>query len=155
MNFFIPLFIVLTLYCSPYDDIRTNLVTLLQSTKNECLVAVYTINSPLLVNTLIDLKKRGIDVEVITDSTQAAGAHEQQALSYLHKAGIPVFVGKSLDHQIMHVKMVIIDDKVSAYGSYNWTDVASRQDNTLTIDNDPKVADQLHHYWVQIKRDLR
>lgn len=142
-------------FCSPYDDIQSQLVALLQSAKTECLVAVYTLNSPVLVNTLIDLHKRGVDVEVITDSTQAAGKHEAEALGYLRGNGIPVFVGKSKFHQIMHVKMAIIDNTSVAYGSYNWTDVANRQDNTLTIENNPQLADQLHHYWVQIREDMK
>lgn len=155
MNVFIPLFIVLYTLCTPYDDARSALVNLLQHTRHQCLVAVYTINSPILVNTLIDLKKRGVDVEVITDSTQAAGSHEAEALHYLTGAGIPVFVGKSVERQIMHTKMAIIDDTVVAYGSFNWTDSAQRQDNTLTIDNDPAVALQFHSYWSRIKGDLR
>lgn len=154
MNF-IPFFIVLITYCSPYNDIQTPLVELLQSTKKQCLVAAYTINSPVLVNTLIALHKRGVDVEVITDSTQAAGAHERQALDVMYETGIPIFVGKSACHQIMHVKMCIIDGDRVAYGSYNWTDVANKQDNTLTIDDDPRLVMRLTKFWQQIKQDLR
>lgn len=150
-----PLFIFCVTFCSPYDDCSSQLVQLLQTAKSEVLVAVYTINSPVLVNTLIDLHKHGVDVEIITDSTQAAGAHEKLALQYLRAEGIPVFVGKSKYHQIMHTKICIIDDTFVAYGSYNWTDVANRQDNTLTIENNPQLADQLHHYWNQIRMDMK
>src|ERR1700722_12239172 len=102
MNLLIPLFIILTTYCTPYDDGRSELVHLLQSTKKQCLVAAYTINSPLLVNTLIQLKTCGYDVQVITDSTQAKGKHEVSALNRLRRHSIPVYVGRSIDHQIMH-----------------------------------------------------
>jgi phosphatidylserine/phosphatidylglycerophosphate/cardiolipin synthase-like enzyme len=156
MNFlFIPFFIATLTLCTPYDDARFALIQVLQSTKSECLVAVYTINSPVLVNTLIDLERRGVNVRLITDSTQASGRHETEALHYLQAAGVKVYVGKSVDHQIMHTKYCVIDDQTVAFGSFNWTDVANKQDNTLTIETDPKLADQLRNYWFQIWKDLK
>lgn len=155
LNILLPLFLCIVTYCTPYDNAQSVLVNLLQSTKKQCLVAVYTINSPELVNTLISLHNKGVDVELITDSTQAAGAHERLALDAMSKAGIPICVGKSACHQIMHVKMCIIDNDRVAYGSYNWTDVANKQDNTLTIDDDPRLVGQLTKYWYQIREDIR
>jgi phosphatidylserine/phosphatidylglycerophosphate/cardiolipin synthase-like enzyme len=155
MNLLIPLLMILTTYCTPYHNAEGALVQLLQSTKNECLVAVYTINSPILVNTLITLHHHGKHVEVITDSTQAAGSHEAMALQYLRGEGIPVYVGRSVDHQIMHTKFCVVDDESVALGSFNWTDVANKQDNTLTIEDNPQLAKQLHAYWDQIKKDLQ
>ena len=151
----IPFFIVLMTYCSPYDDAQSALIALLQSTKNEVLIAVYTINSPEIVDTLVQLKKNKVDVRIITDSTQAAGKHEAEELAILEKAHIPVYIGKSVDHQIMHTKFCVVDDTYVAIGSYNWTDVAQKQDNTLTIEEDPMLAKQLHHFWNQIKEDLK
>lgn len=150
----IPFFIFCITLCTPYDDGTGALVTFLQATKSECLVAVYTINSPILVNTLIALHQQGKHIELITDSMQAAGAHEKLALQYLQAEGIPVFIGKSKFHQIMHTKFCVRDSQSVAFGSFNWTDVANKQDNTLTIEDNPPLADQLHHYWVQIKQDI-
>jgi len=149
-----PLFIFCVTLCTPYDDAQTALLQLLDSSQHQCLVAVYTINNPVLINELVTLHARGVDTEVITDSTQAAGKHEAEAINYLRSNQIPVFIGKSKYHQIMHLKVCIIDQEKIATGSYNWTESANRQDNTLTIEDNSALAQQMTIYWNQVKTDM-
>lgn len=148
-------FMVATTLCTPYDDVQTPILGLLQATKNECLVAGYTINNPVLVDCLIELKNRGVNVAVITDTTQASGKNEVKAIDKLRRHSILVFIGRSRDHQLMHAKFIVSDGVASEDGSYNYTVSANHQDNIIHLNHDPVLAEQLRKYWFQIKEDLQ
>ena len=81
-----------------------------------------------LVNLLVEARKRGVEIEVLLESSTSRNITEanQKAGEYLKKHGIsvryfPVF-------PIMHVKMVIVDGETAIIGSHNWT-LASTKSN--------------------------
>lgn len=154
-NFLLPFFIVATMWCTPYDPVEMMVLNFLDEAKKECLVASYTINNPNVIDKLIELKNRGVDVQVITDTTQAAGVHEVEAINKLRRHSIPVFIGRSAKDQLMHAKFIVIDDSASEDGSYNFTLSANKQDNIIHINHNILEADKLRNYWFQIKEDLR
>jgi len=141
--------------CTPYDDVQTAVLKFLDTAKQQVLVAGYSITNPVIVEKLIELKTKGLDVEVITDTQQAAGASERQAISTMQAYGVQVFIGKSKYHQLMHCKFIVIDDTASEDGSYNYTKSANYQDNVAHFNDDPELAKQLHSFWNQIKADLQ
>jgi len=50
-----------------------------------------------------------VDVQVLTDKTQAAGKKEQIALAILEEDRIPVYAGRSIDNALMHCKFCVIE----------------------------------------------
>lgn len=154
-NILLPLFLIATMWCTPYDPVETMVLAFLSEAKKECLVAGYTINNPLIINRLIELHDDGVDVEVITDTTQASGKNEVIAIDKLRRHSIPVFIGRSRDDQLMHAKFIVIDGEASEDGSYNFTVSANKQDNIIHINHNLYEAGKLRSYWIQIKEDLR
>lgn len=150
-----PILIAAVTLCTPYDNAHKAVLDLLDTAHKQVLVAAYSITDPEICDKLIVLHQHGVDVEVITDKTQAAGEYEREAIDRLEQYGIPVFIGKSIYGSLIHVKFIEIDDVASCDGSYNLTKSANYQDNILHIDHDPQLALQLHHFWNQIKEDLR
>ena len=103
----------------------------------------------------MQLHSRGVDVEVLTDKTQASGRSEQAALAVLKENNIPLFIGKSVDNALMHCKFVVVDDYLVEDGSWNFTSSASRQDNVLNFSNSKERAKQFMNYWLKIRSDMK
>ncbi len=142
-------------YLTPYQDGESHFLQFLDSAKSKCYVASYSITDPNIIDKLVQLHSRGVDVEVLTDKTQASGRSEQAALAVLKENNIPLFIGKSVDNALMHCKFVVVDDYLVEDGSWNFTSSASRQDNVLNFSNSKERAKQFMNYWLKIRSDMK
>ncbi len=142
-------------YLTPYDNAEARLIAFLNQAQHYCYIASYSITNRNIVNELIRLHYRGVDVQVITDRTQAAGKNEQAAIAALQSNGIPVFAGKSVDNALMHCKFSVIDDHLVEDGSWNFTSFANREDNILNFADSRQRAMQFLNYWLKIRSDMK
>lgn len=124
-------------YFSPKGGCADAIEKRIDSAKKEILVAVYTFTSTQLGWALVRAKKRGVDVKVVLDSSEAEDPFSK--VEFLKKNGIPVkidyfhviqsqrkmrkFPGK------MHHKFAVIDEEVVITGSYNWTATAEEHND--------------------------
>jgi phosphatidylserine/phosphatidylglycerophosphate/cardiolipin synthase-like enzyme len=142
-------------YLTPYDDVEGRFLQFLDQAKEKCYIASYGITNPNIIKKLLELHGRGVDVQVLTDKTQAAGKKEQIALAILEEDHIPVFAGRSVAHALMHCKFCVIDDHLVEDGSWNFTVSANKEDNILNfIDSKPR-AKAFSAYWLKIQRDMK
>jgi phosphatidylserine/phosphatidylglycerophosphate/cardiolipin synthase-like enzyme len=85
-------------------------------------IAASHIRAEWAVNVMINLAKRGVEVEIITDAT-----HRRVTAKAEHRllaAGIQFDRWYNPDNAPMHLKMVLVEDEGqtwSIYGSFNWT----------------------------------
>jgi len=146
---------VVETYLTPYNNAEARLIAFLDQAQRYCYVASYSLTNPNVVNKLIQLHSRGVDVQIITDRTQAAGRSEQAALAALQVNGISVFAGKSVANALMHCKFCVVDDRYVEDGSWNFTASANREDNILNFIDSRERAAQFLNYWLKIRSDLR
>jgi phosphatidylserine/phosphatidylglycerophosphate/cardiolipin synthase-like enzyme len=126
-------------YYAPEDLPAERLISLYSQAKHYIYVAVYTMTFPPIVKALIDAKKRGVDVRVITDRGQGNDLKQQRALEILHLAGIPIRVNQH--DGLMHLKQVVIDDEINTTGSMNQTTSGHRyNDERLDVIADRSVT---------------
>ena len=84
---------------------------------------------------LVAAKKRGVDVRVITDRGKLDDPKQRTALETLRLAGIPIKVNRH--DGLMHLKQVVVDDRVNTSGSMNQTASAARyNDERLDVFHD-------------------
>lgn len=116
-----------------------------------------------LIGTLIEAKKRGVDVEVILDqnvdfvqrrhaSDWETKIKSTRAYKRLKEAGIKVYYDEPARY--VHAKTIVIDNKIVILGSTNWT--ASAFDNNIETDvliNSEKLAQEILSYLKTIKID--
>jgi phosphatidylserine/phosphatidylglycerophosphate/cardiolipin synthase-like enzyme len=125
-------------YFSPEDKIDTRLVSLVGSAKTSVHVLAYSFTLDKLANALTKAEKNGIEVKGIFDrdsSEDNTGAD----FSSLKKAGLDV----RLDGEpgLMHMKVIIVDGKTVAFGSYNFTSSAeNKNDENVLIITDESLA---------------
>lgn len=126
-------------YYAPEDLPGDHLIALYDHARRYIYVAVYAMTFPPIVKALIDAKKRGVDVRVITDRGQGNDPKQQRALATLHLAGIPIRINQH--DGLMHLKQVVIDDEINTTGSMNQTTSGHRyNDERLDVIADRAIS---------------
>ena len=139
-------------------DYFTTLHKALEEAKDSIYVAMYIISLPsggdannpvsMLVDDLIEAKKRGVYVKVVLDDTKFNVNY--LGFRRLKEAGVDI--GLDSPGKLMHGKGIVIDKRLVFIGSTNWTR-ASIYDNhefTVLLDS-PDVAERLIGYISGIK----
>jgi phosphatidylserine/phosphatidylglycerophosphate/cardiolipin synthase-like enzyme len=103
-------------YFSPNGGATQAVVTELNGAKTEILVQAYSFTSAHIAKTLIDAKKRGVQIEVVLDKSQKS--EKYSSADFVAHAGIPVYIDSK--HAIAHNKIMIIDRNTLITGSFNF-----------------------------------
>ena len=139
-------------YYAPEDLPADHLIALYDHARRYIYVAVYTITFPPIVKALIEAKKRGVDVRVITDRGQGNDPKQQRALELLHSAGIPIRVNQH--DGLMHLKQVVIDDEINTTGSMNQTTSGHRyNDERLDVIADRTISIKARDKFLAMWKD--
>eukprot|EP01015_Nassula_variabilis_P020844 TRINITY_DN3659_c0_g1_i2.p2 TRINITY_DN3659_c0_g1~~TRINITY_DN3659_c0_g1_i2.p2 ORF type:complete len:136 (-),score=37.12 TRINITY_DN3659_c0_g1_i2:66-473(-) len=116
-------------------------------------VCLFTISEDRLSGALIDLQKKGVDVQVITDDQ----CKDNQG------ADIETMAGKGVSCRIdsredahMHNKFVIVDDDILINGSFNWTYSAVTKNNeNVSISGDKKLITKYTEYFDKLWEEFK
>jgi phosphatidylserine/phosphatidylglycerophosphate/cardiolipin synthase-like enzyme len=122
-------------YFAPGFRISEGLCSFISSAESTLDVCIYDLDLLAVSDTLIEAKKRGVSVNIVTDSDN----RKLLAMDRLSKAGIRIVS----DHKpsIMHHKFVIADAKRIWTGSFNFTENGqNRNDNNALILESPEIA---------------
>lgn len=150
------------LFC-PDDDSRGLLLDLIACEKKALYIAAFLVTDEVIARAIVDAKKRGVMVEVVTDRLCC---EERGKADMLHKQGIEVLVycGKCGDvtkstsrADIMHNKFIVFESNIFGRsilwtGSFNFTHSARlrNQENVLVLD-DPVIVDRYRKQFAVIK----
>ncbi|MBT4594343.1 hypothetical protein HOD08_00500 [bacterium] len=168
---------------SPEDSPTKRLLEELSSTKNKIYAAVYAITDKRISTKLIEAKKRGVDVQIVTDNGMAHSSFSK--IKVLQSEGIPVWIfpkplapkprvetkqpegvnnGKpqltssemnwaKYHEPIMHHKFALLDSKIWS-GSFNWTVSAGRKNREdITFTDKQKVYERYEERFKKLKSD--
>ena len=83
-----------------------------------------------LLNILINLSKRNVDVKIIVDDETYNSYNE--TINYLLSHNISVKLDES-SGRTTHTKLVIIDGKIVFLGSHNWTQSALQRNHEVSV----------------------
>ncbi len=126
--------LIIESYFSPQDKIITNkVIPLILNAKKYIYIPIFYITNYDLIEPLKIAKSKGVEIKIINDATNAHNKYSIHKI--LRKEGIEVktenYAGK------MHMKSIIIDDKISLIGSMNLTKSAQNinDENVLIIYN--------------------
>ena len=104
----------------------------------------YGLTSRAIAQALIRAHQRGVRVYVLVDKSQKNDTRSQFAK--LVSAGISLRIDTK--PAIAHNKVMIIDQKITLTGSYNWTEGAEHRnaENILVVDNVPLAKAYLDNF---------
>ena len=139
---------------TPGDRIDNLIIATIAGAKHEVLVNAYSFTQRRIAGALVAARKRGVSVQVIADSQQAA-ALPQNVLAELAKGGVGVWLDSN--YQAAHNKVVIVDaDTAGATtitGSYNFTVAAQwhNAENIVILRDNREVARAYRDNWLRLK----
>jgi phosphatidylserine/phosphatidylglycerophosphate/cardiolipin synthase-like enzyme len=120
-----------TVHFSPKGGCQDALVKEIKRARREILVQAYSFTADPITLSLVEAKKRGVHVEIVLDRSNEVERHTE--LNVLLDHGLAPLI--DANHPIAHNKVMIIDRKVVATGSFNFTNQAEHEnaENLLLI----------------------
>jgi len=137
----------LDVYFSPDDGVLNALVPLLESARQSIYFLAYSFTSNQLGDIVRQKAKAGLKVAGVMDADQVR-SNQGTEFDPFRQAGLDV----RLDgiEGLMHHKVFIIDQKIVAFGSYNFSQSAEeRNDENLIIIYNPIIA---HQFVLEFER---
>jgi phosphatidylserine/phosphatidylglycerophosphate/cardiolipin synthase-like enzyme len=129
---------------SPDRGATALVVKTIEEAKQSIRVAAYSFTSKPIAEALLGAHKRGIDVEVVVDKSQATARYT--AATFLANQGVLVRV--DYRYSIMHDKFIVVDGVTVEEGSFNYTAAAeSRNAENVLVLHDASVAAKYGQEW--------
>lgn len=117
-------------------------------------LAVYSFTDQRIAQAVLAAKRRGVQVRLITDATEAKNKYQAQVLQELRQGGVPI--EEDTHSGLMHLKVAVVDGRDVITGSYNWTlSAADENDENLLVIHDPKAAASYEQLFQAMWTDRR
>ncbi len=139
-------------YYAPEDQPIDRVVGLYAHATRYIYVSVYALTAPSVVKALVEAKRRGVDVRVITDRERLNDPKQHSAVSTLRLAEVPIKINRH--DGLMHLKQVVIDDVINASGSANHTTSGNRyNDERLDVITDARLTTKAREKFLAMWND--
>ena len=145
--------VVSSAYFSPGDTCLRRLRDLMRGCKATLDICVFTIADDRLTDAILECHARGVQVRVVSDNDKQHDSGSD--IARLRDRGVPVRLDDAPYH--MHHKFALVDGRVLANGSFNWTRSAStsNEENLLVIDHPQLVSSYAREFdelWARFAR---
>lgn len=128
---------------SPGQESTNLVLKVIRSAKRSIRLAAYAFTSKPLAEALLAAHRRGVDVQVVLDKSNATAKYS--SATFLANSGIPTRIDSK--HPIAHSKFMVVDQSVQT-GSYNYTKAAMRNsENVLVFWESPEIARTYSSNW--------
>lgn len=127
------------------DSAEPLVIKAIQVAQKQILLAAYSFTSKPIAEELLRAHKRGVQVFVVVDKSQASERYT--SATFIANAGIPIRIDRK--HAIMHNKFMVIDSRTVQTGSFNYTKSAAERnaENVIQIDGDAAVVKAYTLEW--------
>ena len=134
-----------------FDDIQNQIIEEIDKAKYVIWVAMAWFTNQTLYNALLNKKKGGVNVQIVIDDNEK----NDEALFSLEKEFETYRVNiRSKFPNIMHDKFCIIDLAVVIHGTFNWTNAANYNRETISIDRNTATARTFADEFIKLKTGL-
>lgn len=131
-----------------FEDIQHEIIEEIRNAKYVIWVAMAWFTNRKLFDELIMKKKQGVNVQIVLDdnekNTNAPFRAEDEFET--HRVSI-----QSLYPNIMHDKFCIIDLHTVIHGTFNWTNAANYNRETISIDRNSATAKTFADEFIKLK----
>lgn len=130
-------FAEVSVYFSPTDNCEIQFVNLIKKAVHSIKISCFGITNANIYQALVDAHNRGVKVLICEDKMQAGGKHDLS--SQANKDGIEDVIKKV--QVLEHNKMIVVDGMDSIIGSWNLSENAQSQDNSIAVfTSEPDIA---------------
>lgn len=134
-------------YFTKQTDVRKIILNHLDAATKKVFVAVAWFTDTMLFNKLLELQKKGVDIEVIITKHEFNDQSKNNYDLIEKNGGFYANIGS--DEQLMHMKFCVIDYKTVISGSANWTNRAFTVNNeevTIVKNNTQRTNDFVEEF---------
>ena len=132
-----------------FENQKSQLLELIHSAEFTIWVAVAWMTDQDLANALVKKARKGVNVRVVINKDNI---NNKIGLYLNNKVEL---LAAPAEQKLMHHKFCIIDMKIVAHGSYNWTDKAAHiNDETLEISYSVSAAEKFSREFVELVKTL-
>ena len=132
-----------------FDNIKPKIRSELSNAKEFVYVAVAWLTDDDLYKDLVDLSKKGINIQlIINDDFINQNSNLDYSILY-RNGGLLLYMNS--ENNLMHNKFCIIDNKTVLNGSYNWTRKAIKNFENITITRDNTICNQFFEQFIKLK----
>jgi len=132
-----------------FEDIQNQIIEQLKLAKYSIWVAVAWFTDKILFDLLIEKKREGLNVQIIVINDDINKNYGQPYERYFETYRVNP-TGKY--QNIMHHKFCVIDLKTVIHGSYNWTNKARWNKETISIDISKEFAEKFASEFINLKK---
>ncbi len=130
----------LIVFFSPNKNykIENKIINYINSAKKEILLAAYNLNSKNIIDSLINVYRKGVNIKILLDGKNIK--KKKNILKKMFYYNIPIKL--NFNYNIMHNKFLVIDNNSVETGSYNYTFSANNfnAENIIYLNCMPKIA---------------
>lgn len=132
---------------SPEAGSEALVLKVIASAHQSVRLAGYSFTSPAIVKSLMEAKRRGVDVKILVDDKGNRGQASLAAMNLIAGADIPIRVIST--YAIHHDKYIVVDGRHTETGSFNFSQAAakSNSENVLVVWDNPGVANRYLAHW--------
>ena len=134
-----------------FEQIQAQILEILDSAKFSVWVAVAWFTNKELFQKLVELKNKGINVQVIIVDDQINAKNGVPIESEFESRRIPM-KGYSENNK-MHNKFCVIDLNTVINGSYNWSNAAEYNDENITVIRNRNIAEEFASTFIKLKTE--
>ena len=135
-------------YFSPEDDPDEKILRYLKLARKRIRFLAFSMTDDRIGRILAEKHREGVDVQGVLESRGSGLQYSE--LGRLRKAGVPVLTDGN--KYILHHKVMIIDDKWTILGSYNFSkSAAETNDENILIIKSERVAGVFQQEYLRIR----
>lgn len=138
---------------SPNGGATEAITQLIGEAKQSIRVAAYSFTSKEIAGALLEAHKRGVDVRVVLDKSNATAKYS--SATFLANLGIPIRL--NYQYAIMHNKFIIVDGKTTQTGSFNYSSAAEKKnaENVLILSDQLGLAQTYTREWQRLWEEAK
>lgn len=138
-------------YFAPFDPVEDQVLCALDSATREVVVAQYNIRSARVLDKLIELHRRGVDVRVAVDAANAENEWNDGDDRLVREGIRLVRFRPTAAGAIMHLKASVIDGTFAMTGSFNWNETAAAgNDENMLAFRDPELVSRYRNQILEL-----
>ena len=131
-----------------FDDIQKQIIEEIRKAKYTIWVAMAWFTNKELYDELVKKKMQGVNVQVIIDDNAKNKNTSFRLESEFETYRISI---ESYYKNIMHDKFCIIDLQTVIHGTFNWTNAASYNRETISVDKNTATAKTFADEFIKLK----
>ena len=135
---------------SEFDNIKSLLIEEIRKAKFTIWVAVAWFTDKDLANLLYKKSKEGLNVQIIINGDKINSQLSGKLSEYFETYLVP-----DSNRKLMHNKFCVIDLYKVKHGSYNWTNKAQYNDETISLIENRATAENFANQFVRLKEKLK